>query len=347
MSLPAVYIQKRKFYLILLILSGLLQVIALVCTALLVRSVIDIARAPSAGNQLPLMFAGLLASSLALVGLRFAGRLLAENIGQSYVHDVRVELFESLLKSKNRISKQASTGRMLLPFTGDLSALRRWVSLGLSGAIVSSVVLTFSLIALSIYSVEAALAALLVMVCGILFNILLSKPTLKAVKYARQRRSKMISNLTEKITHPVVVAFFGRARRETDRHSKLSFDLKNALFQKSVLARGMRAGTELTAMWAGTAVLAVVIYTSGTTVSAGTIVALMTLIGLLATPLRDLGRVYEYWLNMLVSRNNLMRFNQGAGKDDPPPISWSTLMMSKTEDRKWESNDTNRKKSSR
>ncbi|OOZ15464.1 hypothetical protein BOW28_11705, partial [Solemya velum gill symbiont] len=32
---------------------------------------------------------------------------------------------------------------------------------------------------------------------------------------------------------------------------------------------------------------------------------------------------------------------------DPPPISWSTLMMSKTEDRKWESNDTNRKKSSR
>ncbi|WP_338108484.1 SPFH domain-containing protein [Solemya velum gill symbiont] len=32
---------------------------------------------------------------------------------------------------------------------------------------------------------------------------------------------------------------------------------------------------------------------------------------------------------------------------DPPPISWSTLMMSKTEDRKWESSDTNRKKSSR
>ncbi|OOZ15363.1 hypothetical protein BOW28_11735, partial [Solemya velum gill symbiont] len=36
----------------------------------------------------------------------------------------------------------------------------------------------------------------------------------------------------------------------------------------------------------------------------------------------------------------------GLSDIDPPPISWSTLMMSKTEDRKWESNDTNRKKSS-
>ncbi|OOZ42884.1 hypothetical protein BOW37_12620, partial [Solemya velum gill symbiont] len=32
---------------------------------------------------------------------------------------------------------------------------------------------------------------------------------------------------------------------------------------------------------------------------------------------------------------------------DPPPISWSTLMMRKTEDQKWESSDTNRKRSSR
>ena len=40
-----------------------------------------------------------------------------------------------------------------------------------------------------------------------------------------------------------------------------------------------------------------------------------------------------------------IRWGQIIG--DPPPISWSTLMMSKTEDRKWVSNDINQKKSSR
>ncbi|OOY66824.1 hypothetical protein, partial [Solemya velum gill symbiont] len=44
-----------------------------------------------------------------------------------------------------------------------------------------------------------------------------------------------------------------------------------------------------------------------------------------------------------------LKANEDAllGSSDPPPISWSTLMMRKTEDQKWESSDTNRKRSSR
>lgn len=313
MSLPAVLTANRRLFFAVLIGAGLLQVVALVGTALIIRSIIDSQQQLDL-YSLPSLFSGLLLTSLAFISLRFASRVLAEKVGQSYAHDVRVSLFETLITNNKGLGEEKRADRLLIPFTGDLSALRRWVSLGLSGAITSSIVLLFSLVALAFYSMAAALAAFLVMALGIVINMALSKPVLKAVRNVRKQRSRMITNLTEKVAHPVVVSFFGRARRESGRHEKLSARLEQTLMKRSLLTRGMRAGTELTALWAGIAVLAVLLIFSDQSPSPGSVVAVVTLMGLLAMPLRELGRVYEYWLSARVSRKNLNKIYQQTGQ---------------------------------
>jgi ABC-type multidrug transport system fused ATPase/permease subunit len=234
--------------------------------------------------------------------LRSRERIDAERLGQSYVHVLRLTLFERLSSLAPRALEQRSQGGVMLRFVGDLNAVKQWVSLGLSRLIVAGTFVVGALAALAI--VNLALAA-----------------AVGAVRIA--------ANVNEKVASIGVVQVFGQADREKRRIKRQSRRLRSAMVDRARVIGRMRGLAEAAGAMASAAVLLVgAIEVGAGRASPGTIVAAMALVGLLVAPLRDLGRVQEYWHNSRVSLEKMegflatparMRDDPGAPDLDPGP----------------------------
>jgi ABC-type transport system involved in cytochrome bd biosynthesis fused ATPase/permease subunit len=81
--------------------------------------------------------AGLAVAAGATAWLRAIERVVAERLGQSYTHAVRLRLFDRVISTAPRALQARSTGGQVMRLVGDINALRQWVSLGLARAAVA------------------------------------------------------------------------------------------------------------------------------------------------------------------------------------------------------------------
>jgi ABC-type multidrug transport system fused ATPase/permease subunit len=169
-TVPRVVAGRRRAMLALLVANGVGQAAAAAATALLVEAAFDrLVRGGVAGSAFALLpYIGALAAAAAFVGwLRSRERIDAERLGQSYVHVLRLTLFERLSSLAPRALEQRSQGGVMLRFVGDLNAVKQWVSLGLSRLIVAGTFVVGALAALAI--VNLALAAVVGAVLALAF----------------------------------------------------------------------------------------------------------------------------------------------------------------------------------
>ena len=312
MTLPPLLGERRAGLLVRLVLNGVLQAGATVGSALLIKltfdSFIDQSQATPATS---LTWIGLGFVVLALVSavLRMLERVDAEQLGQDYVHRLRLVLYTHLSSLPPRQLQQRSRGSIMLRFIGDLTALRQWISLGLARLLVAGVAITGALLALAFISWPLALAVGAVLVPGTVLSLMLGKPLLQAVREARRRRSFLAGNLNEKVASMAVVQVSGQTHREQKRIERQSGRLKTAMLLRAWVIGGLRAVTVATTAIATAATLMVgaVLVIDGQ-VTPGTVVAAMTIVALLMPSLRDLGRVYEYWQGARVSLEKLREF---------------------------------------
>ena len=98
-ELPSLLVRGRRGRLAVLVGVGLAQAAVAVVAALLVRHTFD---AAITGNQsVARAAAGLVAVAIAAAWLRSRERVIAERLGQGYVHAVRLHLFDA--ESEERI----------------------------------------------------------------------------------------------------------------------------------------------------------------------------------------------------------------------------------------------------
>ena len=232
MSLPMLPGEQRTALMVRLVLNGVLQAAATVSGALLIKNTFDRLIDPtSATLDTSLMWTalGFAVLALASAGLRMLERVDAEQLGQDYVHRLRVVLYGHLSALSPRTLQKYSRGGIMLRFIGDLTALRQWVSLGLARLIVASATVTTTLLALAVVSWPLAIAVGAVLLPGMALSLLLGKPLLQATRESRRRRSRLAGNLNEQVASMAVVQVSGQTRREQKRVERQSRQLKRAM----------------------------------------------------------------------------------------------------------------------
>lgn len=313
MSLPGILEGGSSRLWARLVGNGLAQALAAVATTLLVRHTFDgwlnTHRQPADLPALGWVGTGLAMIVVLRAWLRARERADAERLGQEYVYQVRLAVFDRLGALAPRVLQRRRRGSLMLRFVGDLSALRQWVSLGLARLTVAGMTAGIALVALGWMNRILALAAGLILAGGAVAALALAKPLRAAVRESRRRQSALAANVNEKIAAMAAVQLCNQGQRERRHIARQGRRLRDAMVERARIGGWLRAITEATS---GLAVATVVLLgalevASGTT-TPGTVVGAMTIVGLLLPALRDLGRVHEYWHGFQVASERIERF---------------------------------------
>lgn len=310
--MPPILAGSRWILLVSLIVYGLGQTLTKVGSALLIELAFDrvLVAADPAGYGLVLAIgAGLLATAALAAELEIGEREDAERLGQRYATAIRITLFQKLLTLSPRVLQQRSQGAVALRFIGDLTAIRKWISLGLARLVTATIKGFGLLLGLAFVSPVLALTVAAVLGIGFMLSLSLGHALQHSAREARRRLSQLAGNITEKIAAVGVVQVFGQSQREQDRLIRQSRRLEETHIRRAVTAGQLKGLVEAITLLALGSVLMVGSWqvTAGQ-MSVGMVVATLTLVGQLTPTLRDLSRVQEYWHNAQVAQAKILEF---------------------------------------
>lgn len=311
MSLPSILGGVRRGLFVRLTLNALAQAGFLMITARLVRFAFDtLLGEPDIGWRMILSVGSALIAAAATSGwLQYSERVLAELLGQSYVHSLRRKLFEHVTRMDPRQLQKRRRGAVMLRFIGDLNAVRRWVSLGVVRMVVSGAIVAGTLLVLAQIDGVLSVATAAIVACGTAANVRVGSMLRMAAKAVRKRRSRLSANINEKIAQMAVVQVFDRSDEEIGRVRKDSHRLRLSLVDRAGkigLIRGINHGMTA-AMTTAVLMIGILRVNSGHT-TPGTVAAAIAVMGFLLPALRNLGRIYEYYQDAAVARQKLSGF---------------------------------------
>ena len=248
------------------------------------------------------------ASALVAAALEVYRIWAAERLGLEYVAELRATLFSRILHASPQALSQQRQGGLLLPFVGDLSAIKKWVSEGLVRVIAASATfaLLLSLLALQSLTLAGAVSVIVLVAAGAV--ITLSGPMNEAIRDLRARRGAVASFVGGSIHVAQTIQAFDRFKREAARLEKRTLALRRAGLRLAVYSGSMAAIVHLAAaaLIASTLMIGVVEVSRGR-MSVGLVAAAVSLVGLLAAAIRDLGIAYETWRRARVSFDKIGR----------------------------------------
>jgi len=304
--LPPIGADGRWRSLLVLVANGLGQAAGAVGAAFAVERAFGLLGAPNrTGLQIVGVMGMLVAAGALGAWLRGRERSDGERLGQRYTHVVRLELFDRLVAMAPRAVQGRSQGATALRFIGDLNAVRRWVSLGLSRLLVAGTMTVGTLLGLAVLAPVLAAVTAAVVAGGVAASVLEGRSLRHADREARRRRARLAGNVNEKIGAIGVVQVHGATVRERRRMARQSRRLRQAMIERARHLGRLQAMSEATGA-AATGTIVVAGLVAG--VPAPTVAAAATVVGLLVPQLRDLGRVQEYWHGHRVAVDAIGRF---------------------------------------
>ncbi|WP_210576943.1 ABC transporter ATP-binding protein [Streptomyces sp. GESEQ-4] len=307
----------RRRLMLLLVLAGFGQAVCVVAFALLVHGAAyrithggQIASGQDrsaiythvAGYAPGTLAAGLLTSACATVLLRAAGEPLAERLAQSYVHSVRMRLFDHVAGSEAWGPDRRTVGVTVLRFTGDASALRLWISKGVAPLLVDGVFLACALVALAVIAPTiGALSAAVILLSGATVA-LFGRRLNERVRETRRHNGRLAAFVNERVTHTAVIQSLGRIEQERRVMRRRSREYGRAMVRQARLTGVMSATAEA----CGIGILLIVV-TAGlvTGTSWEVLASLLTVANFLGGPLASLVRVQEHWQQSRVARRRI------------------------------------------
>ncbi len=320
-QLPPILSASRRKLFTRLIANGALQAATIIGSMLLVRHAFNILLNAEFDDpevhmfdnsqvwEVVLFALGLMGCTGLAAWLRFTEKVDAERLGQEYIHQVRVTVFDRMNSFAPRALNNRSTGTSMLRFVSDLSSIRRWVSLGLARIVVSMIVSIISLSMLAYLDIYLALCAVSILSLGLAWNFRMGPHMHRVITEARRRRGYLAGNINEKIRSYVVIQAFNQRHRERRHFKKQSQRLSKAMIDRASASAGMRLVNEGATALSMAAILSLgslEVFRNLTT--AGDVVAAMAVVGFLSTAFSDFGRVHEYLQSYQVSKTKIITF---------------------------------------
>lgn len=285
-ALPPVFTGARRGRLVLLAGTGLAQALVSVLTAMLTPTLLQ------GGGRLGVMglSAVLLAAAASVGGIRVLERVLAEDLGQHYVGEVRRLIIASALTA----DRTANLGVTVARATNDLSALRNWVALGIAPLIVGIPLILGVVVALLVLTPVLAMVVLSTLLVFATTMLALAGPAFRRARAVRRVRGRMASHIADTVTAGPSIRVSGGVRRELNHVDRFSSQVAKAAHSRAIVIGAMRGSAASV-----TAVLSVLVAVSGAWlgISGADITAGVVVAGMLAAPITDLGRVNEYRQN--------------------------------------------------
>lgn len=311
----SLFADGRSRLFVALVANGLGQAASAISAALVVEFAFSRlgSPVPATTPQIVSVALALAVAAAFIAWLRARERIDAERLGQSYSHDLRMALFAHLTSMSPRSVGAGSRGSTVLRFIGDLSAVRKWVSLGLARLCVAGTMVVVTLIALAFIDPTLAASTGAAALCGGLGAIAQGPKLREATRLARRRRSRLAGHVTESIGAVGVVQANNAVDRERRRVAKHSRRTRNAMVERSRRLGRLQAVAEATGSGA-TAMLLLAALVFG--IEAPQVAAGMTVVGLLVPQLRGLARVQEYRQQYRVAIEAIERFTAR-----PPQLS--------------------------
>ncbi len=282
-ALPRLLTGVRRRFLVILVLVGIAQAGAAGATVLLLTRGLE-ARTTEA-RVVAVLLLGLVA--LTIGWLRSRERLLAERLGQDYVHEIRLRLVRRVLDG----SSPRSLGATLTRASNDLTAVRNWVALGIAPAAVGVPMLLGCTVVLGMIHPALAVATLVPLLALAIILLVASRTAYEESRRVRRERGRLAGHLADTLTATTAIQSAGGAYREMRRLDRRSARVVQAAVDRARVLGRIRGAAAAAAAMATVTVIAGSLFAGldGATLAAG-----LTLAGILATPVQDLGRVVEY-----------------------------------------------------
>ena len=281
--MPPLLAGNRRRLIVLLTLSGIGQAAATVATAVALPALLT-----ATESRTRWVLGGVLLISAAVIGgLRVVERVLSERLGQSYVTELRSDLIKAALGA----SRGPNLGITIARTTNDLTSVRNWLALGISPLLAAIPLIIAVLGALLWLDVAIGAAVALVLAALGVALLALSRPALNRARNLRKRRGRMAAHIADTVTASASIRSAGGNRRELVHIDKLSQKVAAAAVSRAVISGGMRG---IAAAAATVAMVVVAIVGAVAQTSMPAVTTALLLIGVIATPISDLGRISEY-----------------------------------------------------
>ncbi|MBO6638771.1 MAG: ABC transporter ATP-binding protein [Roseitalea sp.] len=314
-AMPKLFDGGRSRGIVAIIALALGQAVSTGIAAFATRDVFAAFRDNASG--LPILALTLVAGSgLAIAAMRYRERVIAERVGQGYVAALRVRLFQHLAQVSARDIAHRRSGALSLRFVGDLSAVRNWVSLGLTRLISSLIVLPVATIALFLLNPHLGVAAAVPIATGMAAMALAGPRLGPAHKKLRSRRARLAADMSERVPHAPELRLLGRVKTETRLIIKRTENLIDAALERARGAALLRAIPDAVS---GVAAAMVFVAALASGAAAAEAAGALAAVGLMIQPLRDLAGVWDRHRAWKVARDKcekLLSVPKLAGGDD-------------------------------
>lgn len=241
------------------------------------------------GSPWPIVVAvvSIVATAVAVGGLRIEERIAAERLGQDYVREVRRELVESELTPGSSTHLGITVART----TNDLASVRNWVSQGVAPLMSGIPLIAGSAVGLTVLDPFLGLGFLLPLAVLAAVMVPWARTAYLKSRRLRRARGRMATRIADTVgASEGIIAAHG-AGRELGHIDSASADVVDRAVDRSVTVGALRAAGTVAALLATLAVAAVGVVRG---LDPSVTVAAMAMAGLASTPIVDLGRIVEY-----------------------------------------------------
>lgn len=222
-------------------------------------------------------------------------RRLSDGIGLAYAHTVRLRLFRHLLKSSPVNGKRRTSP--LLPFVGDLNAVRQWVGDGIVRLILGSIISSLLICYVATRHPTLAITFAGTMAVLSLAAVLIRGPLDKATRTVRKSRGQLSTFVAGRLDAVATAETMGRSRSETRKLSRRSLKLYKSSIKRSWLVGILHGFTQASSPLLLVLVLMIGAFNvRGGAMSAGELLGLMTLVSVMGQALHDMGRALELFV---------------------------------------------------
>ena len=313
MKQPRLIDKGRRRLFARLVANGLGQAGAAMAVAFLVRTVfgrLGTSSADTAPTSTSTSILWIMAVLVGVVGLtalfRIVERQDAERLGQNYVTQVRLRLFDALTLVPVLTRKRRGLGPTLLRFVTDLTAVRQWIANGVARLVVASIAITGGLAAFFVIDPAIGLWITAIALVAVCVGATLAKHLETRVRVARRARGRLASQAGDRLRSLAVMQLSGQRRRERRTMSRNSGRLAEALVARAGVAGIVRIIPDAALGFSTVAILAI---GSSRMLSGeadpGMVIAALSVLGAVASQARALGRVFEYWKSYQVATEKL------------------------------------------
>jgi len=315
--LPADFYRHNRRFIFLLTVNGLARALAVVAVFHFVRQAVSRLQLPQ--QEITDSLLVLLALAAFLLAMRMHERYVAEKMSQRYINRLRQRLLSRLMRVSSHDVDAVPSGALAARLGGDLSSLRRWLSLGMSRLIVNTILLLAAVGVIALLNKQAGMITAILLIALTLLSLRFGANLREALKAVRSIRIRIQSLLVERIDEMAMIRVMGQEGREIRKINKLGKKLERKASTQGLLLGGLRGLGE-----AGGVVLIIAVFAvyrfSGQSIDGADAAAVISLVMFMSGPIRELGRVQEYYRGAAISLVklselfNMRRITRGASR---------------------------------